>query len=268
MEVAASRGGRRGLIGFFVLLVVFLYAPIAILVIFSFNDSPTPVFPLDGFTTRWYGQLFGNRELLGAVKTSAVVALISSLIAVALGLLSSLVLARRRFPGKAGVSAFLIMPLVMPYVVFGISLLILFQAMAVPLSIMTIVIGHVVISIPYTILVLTPRLERIDIRLEEAARDLGAGSVRTFRSITLPLIVPALVSAFLVAFTLSFDEFAVATFVVGDEVTFPIYLFSQLRFPALLPQVIAVAVIVIAVSVALVLAAEIGRRVAERRLEV
>ena len=127
-------------------------------------------------------------------------------------------------------------------------------------------IGHIVITLPYTILVLMPRLQQIDVSLEEAAFDLGAGRLRTFRSITLPLILPAVVSAFLIAFTTSFDEYAVASFVVGSRTTFPIYLYSALRFPSQLPQVIAVAVVVIAVSLAVVVAAEVGRRVFERRV--
>ena len=111
-----------------------------------------------------------------------------------------------------------------------------------------------------------PRLQQIDVSLEEAAYDLGAGRLRTFRSITLPLLLPAVVSAYLIAFTTSFDEYAVASFVVGSQPTFPIYLYSAIRFPSNLPQVIAVAVVVISVSLFVVIAAEIGRRIAERRL--
>jgi spermidine/putrescine transport system permease protein len=155
---------------------------------------------------------------------------------------------------------------VIPYVVFGVSLLLLFHRLGIPRSLLTVVIGHVVISLPYTILVLVPRLEQIDVTLEEAAYDLGAGPLTTFRSITLPLILPAIVSAFLIAFTTSFDEYAVASFVVGPRTTFPIFLYAALRFPSQLPQVIAVAVVVIVVSLVVVIAAEVGRRVAERRL--
>ena len=133
-------------------------------------------------------------------------------------------------------------------------------------GITTVVIGHDVISLPYTILVLMPRLQQIDISFEEAAYDLGASRLRTFRSITFPLILPAVVSAFLIAYKSSFDEYAVASFVVGSKVTFPIYLYSALSFPNQLPQVIAVAVVVIGISLAVVVAAEVGRRVAERRL--
>jgi spermidine/putrescine transport system permease protein len=111
-----------------------------------------------------------------------------------------------------------------------------------------------------------PRLQQIDVSLEEAAYDLGASRLRAFRSITLPLLLPAVVSAFLIAFTTSFDEYAVASFVVGSRLTFPIYLYSALRFPNQLPQVIAVAVVVITISLVVVVGAELGRRVAERRL--
>ena len=266
MDVATSKSGLRALKVAFALLVVFLYAPIVILLIFSFNSGSTPAFPLTGFTIHWYTDFFANAELTGALRTSAEVAALSSAVTVPLGVLASIVLVRRRFVGKALVSSLLLSPLVIPYLVLGISLLILFQALNVPLSIATVVIGHVVLSLPYTILVLVPRLERIDESLEDAARDLGASGLRTFRSITLPLTLPAIVSAFVIAFTLSFDEFAVASFLIGREVTFPIYLFSQLRFPNLLPQVIAVAVIMFSASLLLILAAEVGRRIAERRL--
>ena len=265
-DVALSRSGAWILRAFFCLVVLFLYAPIVILLIFSFNDSAVPSFPLSGFTFHWYHQFLTNSDLRGALETSAIIAALSSLGAVVLGILSSIALTRRRFRGKSAVSALLLSPLVIPYVVFGISLLLLFHQLGVPRSLLTVVIGHIVISLPYTILVLVPRLDQIDVSLEEAAFDLGASRLRTFRSITLPLILPAVVSAFLIAFTTSFDEYAVASFVVGSRVTFPIYLYSALRFPNQLPQVIAVAVVVLVLSLTVVIAAEVGRRVVERRL--
>jgi spermidine/putrescine transport system permease protein len=267
MDVALSKNARRVLRTFFGLLVVFLYAPIAILLIFSFNDSALPAFPLSGFTFRWYHQFLSNADLRGALETSALIAAISSVGAVLLGVVASIALVRRRFRGKGAVSALLLSPLVIPYVVFGISLLLFFHAVGIPRSLLTIVIGHIVISLPYTILVIVPRLAQIDVSLEEAAADLGAGPFRTYRSIVLPLIAPAVVSALLIAFTTSFDEYAVASFVVGTRVTFPIYLYGALRFPNRLPQVIAVAVVVMIVSLVVVIGAEVGRRVAERRLD-
>ena len=267
MDVALSKNGARVLRVFFALIVVFLYAPIVILLIFSFNNSEVPSFPLSGFTLHWYHEFLVNHDLRSALETSAIVAALSSLVAVFLGLLASIALVRRRFRGKAAVSALLLSPLVIPYVVFGISLLILFHQAGIPRSILTVVIGHAVISLPYTILVLVPRLAQIDVSLEEAAMDLGASRVRTYRSVIFPLILPAVLSAFLIAFTTSFDEYAVASFVIGTRATFPIYLYGALRFPARLPEVIAVAVVVMFVSLIVIVCAEIFRRVAERRME-
>ena len=266
-DVAVSPNGARVLRGFFALVIAFLYAPIVILLIFSFNNAAVPAFPLNGFTLHWYHEFIDNTDLRSSLETSAVIAALTSIGAVFLGTLASIALARRRFRGKALLSAFLLSPLVIPYVVFGIALLLLFHQLGIPRSIVTVVIGHVVITLPYAILVLVPRLEQIDASLEEAAYDLGATYLRTFRSVTLPLILPAILSAFLIAFTTSFDEYAVASFVVGTRATFPIYLYSALRFPTQLPQVIAVAVVVLMVSLVVVVAAEVGRRAAERRLE-
>jgi len=266
MDVALSRGGAWVLKAFFVLVVVFLYAPIVILVIFSFNNSNVPAFPLSGFTLHWYHEFLVNSDLRSALKTSAIIAAVSSAAAVLLGILAAIALVRHRFPGKGPVSALLLSPLVIPYVVFGLALLLLFHTIGLQRSIFTVMIGHIVITLPYTILVMMPRLQQMDVTLEEAAYDLGASRLRTFRSITLPLLLPAVVSAYLIAFTTSFDEYAVASFVVGTTVTFPIYLYSAVRFPTNLPQVIAVAVVVISISLLVVVGAEVGRRLAERRL--
>ena len=266
MDAALSKNGRRGLRGLFGLVIVFLYAPIAILLLFSFNDSVLPSFPLSGFTLTWYRQFVTDPDLIGALETSAIVAAISSVGAVVLGTLASIALVRRRFRGKSAASALLLSPLVVPYVVLGISLLLLFHALGVPRTILTVIIGHIVISLPYTLLVLIPRLEQLDVGLEEAAYDLGARPLNTFRLITFPLILPAIVSAFLISFTTSFDEYAVASFVVGTRVTFPLYLYGALRFPSRLPEVLAVAVVVMTVSLLVVIGAEVARRIAERRL--
>ena len=276
-DIANSRIALGGLRVFYVLLVLFLYAPILLLAIFSFNDNPTPAFPLQSFTLRWYEQFLSNQQLIGALRNSLIVATISSVFAVALGLAASFLLVRRRFVGKTAVSALMLSPLVIPYLVFGIALLILFSAVDelltstlgvyIGLGLHAVVVGHVVVSIPYTILTIVPRLEGLEISLEEASRDLGAGPAETFRRVTLPLLMPSIVSSFLIAFTLSFDEFAIASFLTGRSVTWPVYLFAQLRFPVLLPQLIAVSVIVMTLSIAVVVATEVFRRRAERRLD-
>jgi spermidine/putrescine transport system permease protein len=276
VNAAASPAGRRTLGGYFVVLAVFLYTPILVLTIFSFNDSLLVTFPLSGFTTRWYRLLLENRQLISALETSAIVAAISSLIAVGLGVLAAYAVSRRRFRAKAAVSGLFLAPLVIPYVVFGIALLILFRAVddfLIPrvgvyfgLGLHAVVIGHVVVSLPYTILTISPRLDRLGVGIEEAARDLGASMASTFRRVTLPLLIPALVSAYLIAFTLSFDEYAIASFVAGDATTYPLFLYGQVRIRIGLPQMIAVSVIVLLLSMALVVGTEAWRRRAERRL--
>ena len=266
MDIAISRNGKRFMNVWFAILLAFLYVPLLLLLVFSFNDNNLPVFPLRGFTTQAYEDFARNPELKASIVTSAKVAALSSLVAVILGLLAAIVLVRRRVVGKSVASALLLSPLVVPYIALAIGLLVFFNETSTPLGISTLVMGHVVVSIPYTILILVPRLERLDVRLEEAARDLGAGTTQTFRLITFPLILPALVSSYLVAFVLSFDEIVIASFVAGDTTTFPLYLFSQLRFPVLLPQMLAVACIVMAASALVLVGAEVARRVAERRL--
>ncbi|HEX5470168.1 MAG TPA: ABC transporter permease [Gaiellaceae bacterium] len=266
MDIATSPNGTRALKVWFVVLLVFLYAPLLLLLVFSFNDNNLPVFPLKGFTFDAYRQFASNPELKASIVTSAKVAALSSLGAVVLGLLAAVVLVRRDFFARGGISALLLSPLVVPYIALAIGLLVFFNEVGLPLGIKSIVMGHIVVSIPYTILILVPRLERLDVRLEEAARDLGAGALQTFRLITFPLLLPALVSAYIVAFVLSFDEIVIAYFVNGDVTTFPLYLFSTLRFPTLLPQVIAVACVVMAASATVLIGAEIARRLIERRL--
>jgi spermidine/putrescine transport system permease protein len=266
MNVAASSGGRKGLWSFFTLLVVFLYAPILILIVFSFNDRSFVSFPWQGFTLRWYRTFLSNSALLTALRTSATIATGTAVVTVVLAVPAAVLLVRRRFLGKSLVSAVVLAPLVIPLVVFGIALLILFNTIGVPLSPATVAIGHIVIALPFAVLVLMPRLERIPVWLEEASRDLGAGPFTAFRSITLPLLTPAIVSSILISFVISFDEVVIASFVAGDEPTFPLYLFSQLRLPRRLPQVIAVAVVVMLVSVVVVIASEVARRLADRRL--
>jgi len=274
MEITASRGALRLFKVYFAMLVLFLYVPIAILALFSFNAGDA-TFPLEGFTTHWYGDVFHNPVLIGSLERSFIVATISSILAVGLGVLASFVLIRRRFFGKPAVSALLFSPLVIPYLVFGVSLLVIFTAMDkfltdsfgvyIGLGLHAVIVGHVVVSLPYTILTIMPLMERLNVSLDEAAKDLGANPWETWRRVMLPLLFPALVSAFLIAFTLSFDEFAIASFLAGTEPTWPVFLFASLRVPSQLPQLIAVSSMVFLASLLLVAAAEIGRRLAERR---
>jgi spermidine/putrescine transport system permease protein len=266
MNMAASKSGKTLLWGMFWLLVVFLYAPILILIIFSFNDRELVSFPWEGFTTRWYEGFIRNPQILNALKTSAWIALISSIVTTILAVPASIAMQRRRFFGKGLVSGFLLAPLVVPLVVLGTAMLILFNYLGVPFGPVTLIIAHVVISLPFAVLTIVPRLERIPEALEEAARDLGANWWITFRSITFPLLAPAVLSAFLISYVISFDEIVLASFLAGTTTTFPLYVYSQLRLPRTLPQIPAVAVVVLVVSTIVVTAAEILRARTDKAL--
>ena len=224
-------------------------------------------FPWEGFTLRWYRTFLDNPEIPSTLWASVQVATLTAVLTTLLAIPASIALARRRFFAKGLVSGVMLAPLVIPLVVLGTALLILFNAVGMPFSLLTIAIGHIVIALPFAILTLVPRLERIPASLEEASRDLGAGWLTTFRQITFPLMLPAIVSAFLLSFVISFDELIVASFVAGDQVTFPVYLYSQLRLPRQLPQVIAVAVVILVVSAIVVTASEVLRRTTDRQLE-
>ena len=273
-DLAASSRAMWGLRLFFALLVAFLYFPLIVLLIFSFNSGDV-TFPLQHFTTEWYSTAVHNPALLSSLERSAVVAIASSVITVVLGVLASYALVRRGFWGKPAFSAVVFAPLVIPYLVFGISLLVLFSAFDklltvtmgtyIGLGLHAVTIGHVVVALPYTILTITPLLERLSVSLEEAAHDLGASPWGTFWRVTFPLLYPALVSAFLIALTLSFDEYAIASFLAGSSQTWPVFLFTSLRVPSQLPELVAVSSVILLASVVMVVVAEIGRRRTERR---
>lgn len=272
MNPAVSRGGRRGLWVAFWLFVVFLYAPIVVLIVFSFNDRDTVSFPWQGFTFRWYEAFLENATLLGALRMSAFIAIVSGVVTTVLAIPAAILIVRKRFFAKGLVTGLLLAPLVVPLVVLGIALLVLFKTLEAGTGLFgvsrwAVVIGHVVIALPFAILTIVPRMERIPPSYEEASRDLGAGSFTAFRTITLPLLAPAVVSGFLISFVISFDEIVIASFIAGDDTTFPLYLFSQLRLPRSLPQVIAVAVVVMLISGMIVVVSEAWRRLADRRLE-
>lgn len=273
MNVAISKRGKRALWFSFGFLLVFLYAPLVILVIFSFNDREFVSFPWQGFTFRWYQQFLENPFLLDSLKTSGVIATMTSVVTTALAIPASIALSRRRFFAKGLVSGVLLAPLVIPLVVLGTALLILFNfiksviGIDFELGMMSIMVAHVVIALPFAILTIVPRLERIPVALEEASRDLGAGWWTAFRTITFPLLAPAVVSAALISFTISFDEIVLAEFVGGQTTTFPRYLWSQMRLPRQLPQVIGVAVIVLVVSAVVVMLSELLRRRTDTALE-
>lgn len=245
---------------YFTLILAGLYVPLLLLILFSFNDASTLVFPIRGFTLTWYATLWQTPELLEATRNSLLLGVISSSVATLIGALAAVALVRFRFIGRGVFMAIAMLPLVIPSVVLGVALLIGFSQVNMPLSLWTVGAGHVVLNIPVVILIIMARLTGLNECLEEAAMDLGASYLGAQLRVTLPLALPAVIAAFLTAFTTSFDEFALTFFLVGTEPTLPLYLYSQLRFPTRLPIVVATASIIIAVSFFMILFSDWLRR--------
>ena len=240
---------------------IFLYAPIISLVVFSFNDSRL-VTVWGGFSTRWYGELLNDRQIMGAAWVSLKVAFFSATLATIIGTLGAFVLTRfSRFTGRLLLTGMITAPLVMPEVITGLSLLLLFISMELTLGwpagrgLVTVIIAHTTFCAAFVAVIAQSRLRSMDDSLEEAARDLGAGPVRVFFDVTLPVIMPALVSGWLLAFTLSLDDLVIASFVTGPGAsTLPMVIFSKVRL-GVSPDVNALATIIIGFVFVAVLAA-------------
>ncbi len=237
---ATSRGSSRkgtmnGLPDWLLLLgsalvFLFLYAPIAVLILFSFNSTrSTQIWT--GFSLEWYGQLLGDPTILQAFKTSLVVGVIATLIATIIGTLTALALSRHRFRGQTVADTAIYAATVMPEIVVGVSLLVFFVAVGFQLGITTIVIAHVAFTISFVTIVVRARLAGMDRSVEEAAQDLGASPVQTFFRVTLPLILPGVMAGGLLAFTLSFDDFVITYFISGvGSSTLPLKIYSMIKF--------------------------------------
>ena len=223
----------------------FLYIPILLLVIFSFNESKL-VTVWGGFSTKWYAGLLENEQLMDAAWTTLRVALISATIATVLGTLAALVLVRMgRFPGRTLFSGMIFAPLVMPEVITGLSLLLLFVAINFDRGFWTVVLAHATFTMCFAAVVVQARLTDFDQRVEEAAMDLGASPVATFMQITLPIIAPSVISAWLLAFTLSLDDLVIASFATGPgATTLPMKIYSQVRL-GVTPEINAISTIMI-----------------------
>ena len=235
--------------------MAFLYLPIAILVIYSFNNSRL-VTVWGGWSTRWYGELFSDAPLIASALISLRLALISATAATLLGTLAAVALARfGRFSGRLLFSAMIYAPLVMPEVITGLSLLLLFVAVAVDRGFWTVAIAHTTMAMCFVTIIVQSRLVDFDISLEEAAMDLGAPPLRTFLSVTLPLIFPAIAAAWMLAFALSLDDLVIASFTTGPgATTLPIRIYSEVRL-GVKPEMNAVCSIMVGVvGVAVILA--------------
>ena len=265
-----ARQTRWGLIALTGAVLVFLYLPIAFLILFSFETASTPGLPIQGLTLHWYQVLFADSSIQKAVGTSILVALIVTLIATIVGTMVAFPLVRGGLPSPGTLRLGFTMPIMIPGVLLGIGLLIfLRQVLKVQLGIPTVVAGHLVFTIPFVVLLVSARLQGFDRRLEWAAADLGADTRRTLRYIVLPLIAPAILAGALMCITLSIDEFVITFFTIGSQQTLPLFIYTQIKF-GVTPEVNALATLMLAVTLALVVVGTglmglRGRRAATRR---
>jgi putrescine transport system permease protein len=244
----------------------FLYIPILLLVVYSFNESRL-VTVWGGWSTKWYGEVLRDEQFLDAAWVTLRVAFVSSTMATALGTLAALALVRAgRFSGRTLFSGMIYAPLVMPEVITGLSLLLLFIALDVNRGLGTIIIAHTTFSMCFVSVVVSSRLVSFDRSLEEAAMDLGATQAQTFRLVTLPIIAPAVISGWLLAFTLSLDDLVIASFTAGPSATtLPMKIFSSVRL-GVSPEINALSTMLIGIVTVGVLSASIvSKRSAQRR---
>jgi len=254
--------GRRMLGGYSLLFFAFLYLPIALIVVYSFNANPLNMMIWSGTTLDWYRSLFGlsnslaqstvyvdsTDQLLASLRNSLVVALSTTTIATLIGTLTALALARYRFRLQGFYRLLMFLPMLMPDIVLGIALLIFFVGAGVPLGKTSIIIGHSTFLISYVFLIVSARLAGMDTRLEEASADLGASAWMTFRRITLPQILPGVVGGALLAFIISMDDLVITYFISGvDSTTLPVFIYGMIR-RGIKPEINAIATLLMLAS--------------------
>ena len=264
-----ARAQRWGLRVWFGALMVFLYLPIVFMILFSFDESRTPGLPITGLTLHWYEVLLDNRQLLRAVGNTVTVAAVVSVLATIIGTMAAFVLVRGgiRYPNATRIAFTL--PIMVPGVLIGVALLIYFARVAdLRLSLLTVIAGQLVVTVPFVVLIVASRLHGFDRALEWAAADLGASPRQAIRHIVLPLIAPAILAGALISVTLSIDEFVITWFTVGSQPTLPTYIYTQVKF-GVTPDINAVATIMLMATLLLFGVASLvlgqSRRLGRRR---
>ena len=241
--------------GWAVLVYVFLFAPIVLLVLFSFNANRFGTFPFTGWTTSWYGQVFGDYQIKDALATTLKVAVEVTAISTVVGTAAAFPLVRSRLPFRNGVRIAFTLPIMIPGLLIGVSLLVLLTStFHFQLSPQTAVIGQAIYTTPFVLLLVAARLQGFDPALERAASDLGANTFNRLRHVVLPLIMPAVFAGALFAFTLSLDEFIITLFLIGGHNTLPIYIYTQVKF-GITPEVNALASLLLFASLLLLVIA-------------
>lgn len=237
----------------------FLYIPILLLVVYSFNDSKLNLYWV-GFTTKWYGLLFQNEVLLRAFQNSLIVAGATTVLSVFIGTSAAWLLYRYRFPAQQLIGLLIFIPMVMPEVLMGVSLLVLFVTLGIPLGYGTLIIAHTTFCFPFVLVGVQARLQGLDPALEEAAQDLGAPPLKAFWLVIVPYLMPAIVAGALMAFTLSFDEYIVTIFTSGAESqTLPLKVYGMVRV-GLNPQLNALSSLFIGITAVLVIGSQFFTR--------
>lgn len=242
-----------------VITYVLLYLPAIIMGIMSFNNAELPVFPLEGFTWRWYDALVTSDDVRASLGNSVIIASVTTVISVSIGTLAAFGLVRGRFRGRNIVFTLILLPLLTPTLILAVALLLFFHFIGVGLGIAPVIAGHVLITLPFVVLIVSLRLFGFDRTLEEAGMDLRAGPFQVLRRITLPLIFPGLLGAALFAFLISWDEVLVAFYNIDNRSTLPIYIWTQLRHRITL-DLVALGTILSALTAILVVVAWFGMR--------
>ncbi|APF28469.1 binding--dependent transport system inner membrane component family protein [Clostridium sporogenes] len=241
------------------LVYIFLYLPIFVLVVFSFNKSKLNA-TFTGFTLDWYKNLINNTQILEALKNSLIIAFISTFFAVIIGTLAAIGMYRYKFKGKRAMEGLLYIPVVIPEIVMGISMLAFFSSLNLPAGLITLILAHITFCISYVIIVVRARLDGFDSALEEAAQDLGATPWQTLTKVTLPVISPGIISGALLAFTLSLDDVIISFFAAGpDSNTLPLKIFSMVKF-GVTPEINALSTVMMVFTLSMVVIAEGIRR--------
>jgi spermidine/putrescine transport system permease protein len=213
-----------------IIAYLYIYIPILILIVFSFNTMKLNI-RWEGFTLSWYSVLFRDQDIIQATRNTLIIAIISTLVATLLGTLAALAMQRYRFPGYAASETLMYIPIVIPEVIMGISLLVFFVMIHLTLGLVTITLAHIAFNIPFVTLVVRARLHGYDNAIDEAAMDLGANEMKTFWRVTLPTILPGVLSGAMLALTLSLDDYVITYFTAGPgSTTLPLRVFSMVRF--------------------------------------
>lgn len=251
--------GKLALAVFALLAFAFLYVPIVVLVVFSFNSARSGA-NWQGFTLDWYSRMFSNARIIESLMTSLLVAVLATIGAVVIGTLTAMAMERYQFKAKTFWDGMLYMPVIIPEIVAGISLLLFFAFVNIERGLFTLVVSHIAFTMPFVYLTVRARLADFDRSVEEAAQDLGANEWITFTRVTLPLLMPGVISGALLAFTLSLDDFVISFFVNGKGwQTLPVYIWGQIR-RGVTPEINAISTLMLVFSIGLVILSQLLQR--------